>query len=70
MATVGESAKYKTHVPVYDLVAAAGWWGRKGFRADRLDASSQHAVVARHVRRTGGWAVDGAEDPKRILVSI
>ncbi|MCA9107690.1 MAG: hypothetical protein KDB03_27730 [Planctomycetales bacterium] len=27
---VKESAKYKTHVPVYDLVAAAGDWGDEG----------------------------------------
>ncbi len=29
-ATVKESAKYKTLVPVYDLVAAAGSWGEEG----------------------------------------
>jgi superfamily II DNA or RNA helicase/diadenosine tetraphosphate (Ap4A) HIT family hydrolase/phage repressor protein C with HTH and peptisase S24 domain len=29
-ATVKETAKYKTHVPVYDLVAAAGSWGEEG----------------------------------------
>ncbi len=28
--TVKETAKYKTHVPVYDLVAAAGSWGEQG----------------------------------------
>ncbi len=27
---VKESAKYKTHVPVYDLIAAAGSWGEEG----------------------------------------
>lgn len=27
---VERSAKYKTHVPVYDLVAAAGFWGEEG----------------------------------------
>lgn len=29
-ANVKEIAKYKTHIPVYDLVAAAGSWGEEG----------------------------------------
>ncbi len=29
-SSISEEAKYRTHVPVYDLVAAAGQWGMEG----------------------------------------